>query len=1103
MTKAPELKRTSWARIRFLLRNREYRRLVLPYILGNMSKAERNAKKILAENKEDTYALDVLAKVNARKKNWTQSRRLFFRIMGLDPNHINIQHQVYRTSVYSGSWDYLVDFLKDYPELLEHEYYIEILHKKLSRWDSEERWKIISNLSNSVQLPHNILYLWSITDQEICPAAERLAEHTNLFSQVVNAGIHGRHSFIYALSMRDSNEFLQQMIQEIGLAKYLEFAALSGEWNNEKILPSIRDFFDTYGSGSPMEYIENMSKFIPILEIIQSGLLPAKITGMYKQELLELVDRDLPHRLNNLVNQNKSEEAMEIVETVGHLWKDESKINLWTTVSRILIENGHLIKARRILERLILSNPTNVNVAHFYHRTFSENKQLEKSLVSGEIASHLPGMKIQAIEAHADTLCILNEFDQAEDILYPVRNELHRRGHRLRMQMRFYEQKDPLGVVALYLSMPEKIQRVSEFSAHYSLSLNELGKKFEALESIEHLTDTGEANGCLTAYDVLKSNGEKIKALKMINKHLTSYGYAPFTREWVESDFSLDKIRIEEFEPSSDQRLVSVIMTAHKYNPMMDTAVYSVLNQSHSNLELLIIDDASEKEDVVKYQKYLDDSRVKIIRQDMNSGTYPGRNRGLSEAKGEFISFIDSDDWQHPQKLEKCLERLDQNEKLIATLDSYVRLYPNGNLAKVGSWFVRKCLMGIVWKTGPLINTLGGFDEVRVSADSELLERAETIFGKEAIQHIPVVTYIATYHEDSLTGGGKFSIGWKGIRGPRAEYVANFRAWHSRNKRKTEKLKISSTDEMGKFPVPEEMPRNNHGFEFEDVTLDSPLQWITDKDIGLELKTKDNRNNKQEITICMATFPGRFTVIKHAVQSLLNQTLPPDKILIHVNESDEIPKLPNDPRIIVSGSSEENITDIGKFKLAGNVSSGIVLTVDDDIHYPEDYIETMVNAVNRYDGEAIIGVHGCVLPVGPAVSNWNEYRKNRRVHWFRRPVSVDLPVNIVGTGTMGYDASKIAFDWTKYQEQRMVDIHVAVEAQRKGIPMITPSRKRDWMAPIDPDEGDSAESIWDMVQTSEDMQNDILRVLQSIESWTLNLNDSRTIRFDDLNFLEK
>ena len=94
--------------------------------------------------------------------------------------------------------------------MLEHEYYLEILHKKLSRWDSEERWEIISNLSNSVQLPFKILDLWSITDEEICPAPERLAKHANLFSQVVNAGIHGRHSFTYALNEKNSNEFLRK-----------------------------------------------------------------------------------------------------------------------------------------------------------------------------------------------------------------------------------------------------------------------------------------------------------------------------------------------------------------------------------------------------------------------------------------------------------------------------------------------------------------------------------------------------------------------------------------------------------------------------------------------------------------------------------------------------------------------------------------------------------------------------------------------------------------------------------------------------------------------------------------------------------------------------
>ena len=1101
MSKFPELKRTSWERVKFLLRNRKYLKLVFSYVTGNMLKSEKTAKKILSENSEDTYALDVLAKVNARRKNWAQSRRLFVEILRLDPSHINIKHQVFRTSVYSGSWSYLEDFLKQYPEIIEHEYYQEILHKKLSRWDANDRWEIIGNLSKSVQLPNNILELWVNTDEEIYPSPERLSKELNLCSQLVNAGIHGRHSVTYCINSSESHDFLEKLIDEYGLDQCLEWVALSCEWNNEDILPSLRYFFKTYGMENPLEHIEKMSNFIPILEIIRSKLIPSEITENYEDELLEMVDKDLPHRLNKLANQGDQLEAMKILESVGHIWKDETKIDLWIPVSRILIENGYMLEARRILERLILKNPTNVNIAYYYHRTFSEMKQIEESLVSGEIATHIPGMKIQAFEAHADALNILNQFELAETILYPLRNELHRRGHRIRMQMRFYEKKDPLGVVALYNSMPPKIQQISEFCSHYSLSLNELGRKSEALESIEHLTEEGEANASFTAYEIHKNNGEMKNALQKINQHLTSFGYAPFSKGWTGNNFNLDKLMVENCDASEDERLVSVIMTAHKMNPMMDTAVNAVLNQTHSNLELLIIDDASEREDVEQYQKYLHDSRVKIIRQQKNAGTYPGRNRGLREVKGDFITFIDSDDWQHPQKIEKCLERLDNNDELIATIDSYVRLDPQGNLAKVGSWFVRKCLMGIVWRAEPLLQHVGGFDEVRVSADSELLERAEIIFGKDAIEHIPVATYIATYHADSLTGGGEFSIGWKGIRGPRGEYVANFRSWHARNRNSPENLMISPSDKGGKFPVPSEMQRSNHKFKVEKLKHKSPLDWITEKEICLELNSSGNRKNEGDITICMATFPGRFAVIKQAVQSLLDQSLPPDKILIHVNESDEIPPLPVDSRIVVSGSLKENITDIGKFKLASNVNNGIVLTVDDDIHYPENYIQTMVNAVNRYDGEAIIGVHGCVLPVGAPVLDWKEYRSKRRVHWFQRSVSTDLPVNIVGTGTMAYDASKIKFSWEEYEEQRMVDIHVAVEAQKRGWPMVTPPRIRDWMKPIDSEEEDEMESIWLMVQTDENMQKEILSKIQEIEDWMIFLPANRRISKDDLSFL--
>ena len=67
--------------------------------------------------------------------------------------------------------------------------------------------------------------------------------------------------------------------------------------------------------------------------------------------------------------------------------------------------------------------------------------------------------------------------------------------------------------------------------------------------------------------------------------------------------------------------------------------------------------------------------------------------------------------------------------------------------------------------------------------------------------------------------------------------------------------------------------------------------------------------------------------------------------------------------------------------------------------------------------------------------------------------------------------------------------------------MITPPRGREWMVPIDPDEGDSAESIWDMVQTSEEMQQDILNVLKSVPKWTLNIAGESNIGLQDLKFL--
>ena len=396
--------------------------------------------------------------------------------------------------------------------------------------------------------------------------------------------------------------------------------------------------------------------------------------------------------------------------------------------------------------------------------------------------------------------------------------------------------------------------------------------------------------------------------------------------------------------------------------------------------------------------------------------------------------------------------------------------------------------MGITWKTSILRDELGGFDEVRVSADSELLERAEVRYGKQALVHQPLPMYMATYHDQSLTGGGPFAIGWRGIRGPRGAYVSSFRAWHSKLRASPKGLSVVRRSEKGFFQTPEEMPRTNAGMDyipFEDSEMIPILEDLSKfSKIRFSQSEEQATEREEPITICMATFPARFTVIGKAVESLLNQTIAPTKVLIHVNESSEPPPLPDDPRIEVHCSPDENLTDIGKFKMAGMVSEGYVLTVDDDIIYPPDYVESHLTWLKAYGNKVITGFHGAVLPVGSPIKTWQDYKEKRRVHWFKRGLSLPLPVQIVGTGTMGYHVDCVSFDYTQFYHQRMVDLFVAVHAQDNMVPMITPPRNDDWMKTIDEEEED-LQAIWSQVQVNFDLQNKMLEVIRSVESWRL------------------
>ena len=250
------------------------------------------------------------------------------------------------------------------------------------------------------------------------------------------------------------------------------------------------------------------------------------------------------------------------------------------------------------------------------------------------------------------------------------------------MHILFYEEKNYQAVIDYLTKAPENVVSRSEFATHLALSLNETGKVDQAHETLSELVSKGCINAGFTKYELHRLAENKL-ALSVLNDSTLTMDVgirSEVSRKWIQ----IDSILTKRTQKSNDARLVSVIMTAHKMNPMMDAAVSSILNQTHQNLELLIIDDASPEADVELYEQYAArDSRIRLIRQEVNSGTYSGRNRGISEAKGEFISFADSDDWQHPQKFEMALNRLDANPDAIATLESYIRLNHEGRKGKL------------------------------------------------------------------------------------------------------------------------------------------------------------------------------------------------------------------------------------------------------------------------------------------------------------------------------------------------------------------------------------------------------------------------------------
>lgn len=149
---------------------------------------------------------------------------------------------------------------------------------------------------------------------------------------------------------------------------------------------------------------------------------------------------------------------------------------------------------------------------------------------------------------------------------------------------------------------------------------------------------------------------------------------------------------------SRQENLVSIITPAYQCSKVIDETIKSVLEQTYPNWEMLIAEDCSidnTQEIIERWTKV--DSRIKLIKLSKNSGPAMARNAALSQAKGRWVAFLDSDDMWLPKKLEYCLQfAREKNALFIYT--GFRRISSNtgeiGRYIKVPSTLIYKQLLG-------------------------------------------------------------------------------------------------------------------------------------------------------------------------------------------------------------------------------------------------------------------------------------------------------------------------------------------------------------------------------------------------------------------------
>lgn|GEM_PF-189753 len=144
-------------------------------------------------------------------------------------------------------------------------------------------------------------------------------------------------------------------------------------------------------------------------------------------------------------------------------------------------------------------------------------------------------------------------------------------------------------------------------------------------------------------------------------------------------------------EPEITNMLVSIVIPVYDTGNYIATCLDSVISQSHSKLEIIIVDDGSPDNAAVIAEEYAGkDNRITVIRQ-ANVGLSGARNTGIAQMQGDYVLFLDSDDTLKTDAVERLLTKACENDSDIVIPDRYHKVYEDSTAPSEELSFERDC----------------------------------------------------------------------------------------------------------------------------------------------------------------------------------------------------------------------------------------------------------------------------------------------------------------------------------------------------------------------------------------------------------------------------